>query len=101
MSLCLVPFLAIAAWILLMTLKVAHSTAKYAHWVAVVDFGSMCCFYATVLKQLWHVLSTSTNDMKTTLVIVHMAIATVNLMAGTSSLLRYIEWGALCEDVSG
>lgn len=99
----LIPALAIILWILLLfSLKAAtHSSMTYEHWTLFSDFGSLCCFYANFSKQIWNIGRLWNHREKEIVINIHLAMASINLIAGSSSLLRFVGWDALCEDTMG
>lgn len=99
----LIPTLAIIVWILLVfSLKnTTHSSLSYNNWTLFADFGSVCCFCAQFSKQIWNVGSLWNNEEQEKNITIHLIMAAINLIAGTSSLLRFVGWDAMCEDILG
>lgn len=98
-----VPPLAIVVWILLLLLlrNKTHSSWKYENWTLFADFGSLCCFYAIFSKHIWHIFDFWGQEAKAKLLTVHLAVACVYLIAGTSSLLSFIGWSDMRKDALG
>ena len=94
---------AVLAWAIIISVggqynTICESNLRYQDWTFFVNFAEVSVFYVNITTQiprLWHVQLKSSKE---SLHVIYIAAFIINAMAGTSSLLQFVDtWGGLCE----